>query len=441
LMLSPDFSKPDGLAVINVDPESADYCKIVHKVMMPNKGDEFHHFGWNACSSALSPLSGHAFLERRYLIIPGIRSSRIYVVDVKDPLNARIHKIIEPEEVFAKTGYSRPHTIHCGPEGIYVSTLGGGGPNGTDGPPGIFIMDCESFDILGRYEMDRGIQDKHYDFWWNLPRDYMVSSEWALPPQFENGLVPEDLLSNKYGHKLHFWDLRGRRNIQTIDLGENHQMALEVRPAHDPAKQHGFCGVVVDTTNLQGSIFTWRRKDDGTFEARKTIMIDPQPADPADLPELLKGFSAVPPLVTDIDLSLDDRYLYVSCWGTGEMHQYDVSDPMNPRLAGKVEIGGIVKKTRHPNGKDFGYGPQMVEISRDGQRVYWTNSLYSTWDDQFYPGDRGAAMVMARAGAGAGGGLTLDPDFWVEFPAGYRSHQIRLEGGDCSTDSFCFPSV
>lgn len=146
LMLSPDFSQPDGLAVVNVDPQSPDYGKIVHTVFMPNKGDEFHHFGWNACSSALSPLTGHAFLERRYLIIPGIRSSRIYVVDVKEPLQAKIHKIIEPEEVFAKTGYSRPHTIHCGPEGIYVSTLGGGGADGTDGPPGIFIMDCETLD-------------------------------------------------------------------------------------------------------------------------------------------------------------------------------------------------------------------------------------------------------------------------------------------------------
>ena len=38
-------------------------------------------------------------------------------------------------------------------------------------------------------------------------------------------------------------------------------------------------------------------------------------------------------------------------------------------------------------------------------------------------------------------GLTLDEDFYVEFPDGYRSHQIRLEGGDCSTDSFCYPSV
>lgn len=439
LMLSPDGTKPDGLAVIDVDPKSKTYSKILHSLFMPNLGDEFHHFGWNACSASLSPLTGHAFLERRYLIIPGIKSSRIYIIDVKEPLKAKIHKIIEADEIMAKTGYSRPHTIHCGPEGIYVSTLGGGGKDGTDGPPGIFIMDCETFDILGRYEMDRGAQEKGYDFWWNLPRNYMVSSEWGLPPQYENGIVAEDLLSNKYGHSIHFWDLRARKNVQTIDLGANHQMALEIRPAHDPAKEYGFCGVVVDTSNLEGAVFTWWRKEDGTFEAKKTITIPPVAADPDDLPELLKGFSAVPPLVTDIDLSLDDKYLYVACWGTGEMHQYDVSDPMNPVFNGKVEIGGIVTKTKHKNGKEFGYGPQMLEVSRDGKRVYWTNSLYSSWDDQFYPGERGGAMVMADVAEN--GDFSLNKDFWVEFPEGYRSHQIRLEGGDCSTDSFCFPSV
>jgi selenium-binding protein 1 len=71
----PRFFQPDGLAVVDVDPNSKTYGQIVHQVIMPNTGDEFHHFGWNACSSALSPLTGHAFLERRYLIIPGIRSS------------------------------------------------------------------------------------------------------------------------------------------------------------------------------------------------------------------------------------------------------------------------------------------------------------------------------------------------------------------------------
>ena len=211
-------------------------------------------------------------------------------------------------------------------------------------------MDCETFDILGRWEIDRGPQNLHYDFWWNLPRDYMVTSEWGLPPQFENGIVPEDLLSNKYGHHIHFWDLRARRNVQTIDLGANHQMALEVRPAHDPAREYGFLGVVVDTTNLEGSIWTWWREG-GKFHIEKTATIPAEPAPKDQLPPLLQGFGAVPPLVTDIDLSMDDKFLYVACWGTGEMRQYDVTDPRKPKLSGSVHTGGITRRTPHPNGK------------------------------------------------------------------------------------------
>ena len=45
LMLSPDGSKPDGLAVVDVDPTSKTYGTIVHSLFMPNLGDEFHHFG------------------------------------------------------------------------------------------------------------------------------------------------------------------------------------------------------------------------------------------------------------------------------------------------------------------------------------------------------------------------------------------------------------
>ena len=438
VLLSPDLSKPDALGVVDVRPTSRTYGSVVHIVSMPNTGDEFHHFGWNACSSALSPLSGHAFLQRRYLIIPGMRSSRIYIIDTQpDPTAARIHKIIEPEEVFEKTGYSRPHTVHCGPDGIYISTLGGGGPDGTDGPPGIFILDCESFEILGRWEVDRGPQTLHYDFWWNLPQDYMVSSEWALPPQFENGIIPEDLLGNKYGHRLHFWDLRARRNVQTIDLGANHQMALEVRPAHDPTKEYGFVGVVVDTTNLEGSIWTWWREG-GSFHAEKVATVPPEPASAEELPPLLQGFGAVPPLITDIDLSLDDRFLYVSCWGTGELRQYDVRDPRKPRLNGSVQLGGIARRTAHPSGHQFDGGPQMVEISRDGKRVYFTNSLYSTWDRQFYPAGMKGAMV--KVDVDDDGQMKIAADFWVSCPEGYRPHQVRLQGGDSSTDSFCYPS-
>jgi selenium-binding protein 1 len=79
----------------------------------------------------------------------------------------------------------------------------------------------------------------------------------------------------------------------------------------------------------------------------------------------------------------------------------------------------------------------MVEISRDGRRVYFTNSLYSTWDDQFYPEKMTGWMV--KADVDSDGGLALDPDFFIDFGE-TRVHQVRLEGGDASTDSFCFPS-
>ena len=176
--------------------------------------------------------------------------------------------------------------------------------------------------------------------------------------------------------------------------GVNVAARLEVRPAHDPVREYGFLGVVIDSTNLEGSIWTWWREE-GKFRIEKTATIPPEPASKDQLPPLLQGFGAVPPLVTDIDLSMDDRFLYVACWGTGEMRQYDVTDPRKPKLAGSVHVGGIARRAPHPSGKLYVGGPQMLEVSRDGERVYWTNSLYSTWDDQFYPDGMPGVQVLA----------------------------------------------
>jgi selenium-binding protein 1 len=153
-LLNPKLKgRHDALAVVDVDPQSKTYSQVVGQVEMPNAGDELHHFGWNACSSCLSPYAPHAHMERRYLIVPGIRSSRIHVIDTKpDPRRPKIVKVIEPETLAQRTGYSRPHTVHCGPDGIYVSALGS--PSG-DGPGGTFLMDPESFEVLGRWELDR----------------------------------------------------------------------------------------------------------------------------------------------------------------------------------------------------------------------------------------------------------------------------------------------
>lgn len=50
----------------------------------------------------------------------------------------------------ARTDYASPHAIHCVPDAILVSALGA--PDG-DEPGGIFMMDHESFNVLGKWEL------------------------------------------------------------------------------------------------------------------------------------------------------------------------------------------------------------------------------------------------------------------------------------------------
>jgi len=433
--------QPDALTVIDVDENSSSYGQVVGWTDTPGRGNELHHFGWNACSSALKH-EGHdhgGHLARRYLLVPGIRSSNIYIYDTQpDPRSPHLIKTVSADELAANAGYSRPHTLHCGPDGVFMTCLGNGSGDG-GGPGGIALLDHNTFDVLRSWEHDRGPQYLAYDAWWHLNQNTLISSEWGTPSMIEDGVQGDLLLGNKYGHAVHFWDLAEGRHVQRVDLGEQHQMTLELRPSHDPNATWGFLGVVVSTEDLSGSIWRWFRDGD-QWAVEKVITIPAEPADGVKLPPLLDPFGAIPPLVTDIDLSVDDRFLYVSCWATGELKQYDVTDPAHPRETGSVRLGGIGAAAAHPARPDLPLagGPQMVEVSRDGRRVYVTNSLYGAWDDQFYPDGVGA--WMAKLDVGPDGGITADPRFFPHGDVfrGRRVHQIRLQGGDASSDSYCY---
>ncbi|HEX6697567.1 MAG TPA: selenium-binding protein SBP56-related protein, partial [Solirubrobacteraceae bacterium] len=131
---------PDFLAVLD-----AEEGRIVHETPMPNVGDELHHFGWNRCSSACHGP------DRSHLIVPGFRSSRIHVLNVADdPRRPAIEKVIEPGEIAEKTGYTRPHTVHCMPgENIVISMLGDRDGRGAGG---FAVLDAQTFEVKGRWE-------------------------------------------------------------------------------------------------------------------------------------------------------------------------------------------------------------------------------------------------------------------------------------------------
>jgi methanethiol oxidase len=62
-------------------------------------------------------------------------------------------------------------------------------------------LDHDAFDVLGRWEVDRGPQQLAYDFAWHLGHDIQITSEWG---------------GSKYGHQLHVWDLKRRKHLLVL---------------------------------------------------------------------------------------------------------------------------------------------------------------------------------------------------------------------------------
>jgi selenium-binding protein 1 len=402
--------KPDFLAVVD-----AEKGQIVHETPLPNVGDELHHFGWNRCSSACHGP------DRSHLIVPGFRSSRIHVVNVADdPRRPRIEKVIEPEELIAKTGYTRPHTVHCMPgDNVVVSMLGDADGGGSGG---FAVLDAKTFEVKGRWENGGEVPAFNYDFWYQPRKNALVSSEFGEPNAYEGGFDPAHVEAGRYGRQIHFWNLETREREQTIDLGEKGLVPLEIRWLHDPDAEQGFVGAALS------SVMWHFHRSNGSWAAEPVIEEEAVPLEGWPFP--------VPGLITDLVLSMDDRFLYLANWLHGDVRQYDVSDPTRPKQTGQVWLGGVIGK-QSDAGLELNGGPNMIQLSYDGRRLYVTNSLYSTWDNQFYPELR---SWLTRIDCDPNGGMELDRDFFVDFhdrPDGpARAHEVRLQGGDCTTEIF-----
>ena len=208
------------------------------------------------------------------------------------------------------------------------------------------------------------------------------------------------------------------------------------------------------------------KNDQNEWDTKFVIQLEPTKVEGWALPEM-------PALITDIVISLDDKYLYCSHFlrgvistgmqksqsncVTGDICQYDITDPHHPVLVGRLWCGGLLKKgspikvvSGLPEGRtstdvvkvkgvELSGGPQMIQLSLDGKRLYATDSLLSSWDRQFYPEllEKGTKLIQIDVDTEKGG-LTLNADFLVDFgkePWGpVLAHEVRYPGGDCSSD-------
>jgi len=408
------IKKPDYLATIDLDPSSKTYSQVIHRLPMPNVGDELHHFGWNACASC------HGQRERRYLIIPGLVSGRIHIVDTAIPEKPRLHKVIEPEEIVHKTKLTAPHTVHCLADGrMMISMLG---DDQLQAPGGFLLLD-ENFEIAGRWEADTRGMNFNYDFWYQPRHNVMVSSEWAAPSTTRPGFKPEDVQAGKYGHHVHIWDWNKRKIAKSIDLGEKGMVPLEVRFHHHPDSTHAYVGAAL--SSVMWHLF----KEGDEWKAEKVIEVESKKVNGQEIPGL----------ISDLVVSMDDRWLYFSNWLQGDVRQYDISNPAKPKLTGQVWGGGLIGNAPKIHGKQVTGGPQMLQLSLDGKRLYVTDSLASSWDNQFYPNiaKQGSLMLQLDADTNKGG-LKLNERFYLDFgkePEGpARAHEIRFPSGDSTSD-------
>lgn len=287
-MIPCDENQSDYLATIDVDPISKTYQQVIHRLVVPNVHDELHHFGWNACSSC----HDDSEKQRRFIVLGGFKSSRIYIVDTKNPTEPILHKTIEPEEL-KKFDLTAPHTVHClGSGEIMISCLG----NAKGELPGGFILLNQNFDIIGRWDngKTKSPVQIYYDFWYKPRQNIMISSEWAAPEVFEKGFDPEDVAANKYGHSLHFWDWSKREYLKSVDLGNDGLIPLELRFCHNPETSFGFV-----VCALGSSVHRFFKDSNNEWKTEKVIQIEPVNG---------KDGKPVPAIISDLLISLNDKF-------------------------------------------------------------------------------------------------------------------------------------
>lgn len=432
-----DQNKSDVLCTVDVDPDSPDYCKIVHKLRMPYIGDELHHSGWNICSSCHDVPR-----KRNILVLPCLVSDRAYFIDTTNERTPTIKKVLSPTEVH-KYGVSTLHTSHCSPTGeILISTLG---KSNGDATGDFLCIDSETLEVKATWTMGEKKAAFGYDFWYQPYHDTLVASEWSVPRIFKKGFSPDNSSNPAlYGRSLNFYSWNERKLKQVLNLGDDGIAPLEIRFLHDPKANEGLVGCAISS-----NVYKFYKTPNGEWAAKKVIQVPPKKVEGWMFPEM-EG------MITDILISLDDKYLYLSNWFHGDVRQYDISDIDNPKLTGQIFLGGSIlsdSKVRvigdeelssQPNpvyvkGRRLDGSPQMLQLSLDGTRLYVTTSIFKPWDQQFYPEHvkNGSTMVKLDVDV-QNGGLKLDEQFLVDFGTDKNdillAHEMRYPGGDCTSD-------
>ncbi|MGH7169424.1 MAG: selenium-binding protein SBP56-related protein [Gemmataceae bacterium] len=351
-----DAKDNDFLAVLDVDAGSAKYGQVLYQLDLGSAGNETHHFGFTD--------------DRSHIWGCSLFSNRVFIIDVaSDPAKPKLVKSFDSAK---ETGLTGPHSPYAIPGRMLISYLGG-----KDGgiPAGLAEFTNDGA-FVRDFEMPKGAP-YGYDVAINPDLNRMITSSFTPPKNYRKPLAKMDF--KQFGDKLLVWDFRARKVLATLKTDAS---PLECRWSLKRDARHGYVNCA-----LANSIWVWEGDADNHYTARKLCDTGKLPA--------------------DLSQSPDGQFIFVSCFVSDEVQQWDVSDLKNPKLVSTVKPG---------------VQPNMLHLTGDGKRMYVTNSLLSTMDrsSDFW-------VRLLRVGAD---GMKIDPKFKVDltkFKTGpARGHDMLL---------------
>ncbi len=332
----------DFIAVIDVDPASDRYGSIIGTAPTGSTGNEAHHFGYTA--------------DRSRIFGGGMFSNTLFVYDVEtDPRSPRLLRQVD----LSGSGYVGPHTPYAVPGGVLVAMMGA-----ADGGSGALLKVDDEGRVGRAYPAptNHGRPIHLYDVVINPGANRMLASSFAHAEHFMHG-VPDP---EHVGSEVVVWDWESGEVVQVEELDPS---TVVLRWLRSPGANGGFV-----PSAFGNSVWHWSDPDGtGRYEFERVLAL-PDGSLPVDL-----------------RLSHDDRYMFLSLWAAGEVRQYDIADPRNPRLVDTVRV---------PQ-------PNMMRLSHDSGRLYVTNSILSTLD-----GDVEFGAWLYDVGPD---GMTRDTRFAPEF--------------------------
>ena len=313
-----------------------------------------------------------------------------------------MHKVIEPEEVVDKTKLTAPHTVHCLADGrIMISMLG---DEKGDGPGGFLLLD-DKFEVAGRWEASTRRDELQLRLLVSAAAQRDGQQRVGAPrTRSRPGFKLDDVKAGKYGQHLHFWDWKERKIAKSVDLGEKGMIPLEVRFHHNPDSTHGFVGAALSSVDV--ALAQGRRRVEGREGHRSASRQGRQGLGlPGAGPDHRSGAVAGRPLALLLQLAAR-RHPPVRRQRPGQAEA-------RPAKSGSAACSA---RRRRSAARSSTGGPQMLQLSLDGKRLYVTNSLFSSWDNQFYPniGKQGSYMLQIDCDTEKGG-LKLNDRFLVDF--------------------------